>query len=247
MKRAALVPSPWPGDSPYQVALHVHFRRRRHRAKWEVQNATDGAWAVDFRRRPWPLGRWHPDLVGWIHLPSGRWELRSRPRAVHACRERSARVALRAADGTRARSSAPTSTAETSTARSARAESLRGLEGGRWTCPACPRREDWNIDATGLAHIAADLVGPRASSIGRRSSLAIDDLAIVSAKAIGIDLHRILLQEVLGVVLEKGKAEIESGGSERPHLCRDGLHLVPAVGPVARKVSLGVLAGRGLT
>ena len=78
--------------------------------------------------------------------------------------------------------------------------------------------EDWNIDATGLARIAADLTLDAEDIKASKGTfnLAIDDLAIVSAKAMGIDLTPASFSEaILDVVNENTARKLKGRGGSR--------------------------------
>ena len=227
MKKAAIgaITLAW-GLLVFLVALHVHFPGDAAiaRAKWEVQNATDGAWAVDASAANlWRLsGVGIEDLVVYRVDPTSRrgGEEDDPADAVPFMRAENvrARVALLPLlMGTReVEFDADVYGGNVNGSVGEGAESRRVvLEGEALDLSRVPLEgEDWNIDATGLARIAADLTldAEDIKASEGTFNLAIDDLAIVSAKAMGIDLTPASFSEaVLDVVLEKGKAEIESG------------------------------------
>ena len=85
--------------------------------------------------------------------------------------------------------------------------------------------EDWNIDATGLARIAADLTLDAEDTKASEGTfnLAIDDLAIVSAKAMGIDLTPASSPKQSSTSSwRRARPRSSRAVHFRPHLCRDG-------------------------
>jgi len=210
----------------FVMALHVHFPGDAaiERAKWEVQTASEGAWAIDAADASlWRLsGVEIDDLVVYrVDTTQRRRSDEDEPSdGVPWLRAESVRARLALLpllSGTRAvdfdadvyGGHLSGSIGEGETTREVH------LEGEALDLARIPLEgEDWNVDATGLARIMADLTIDAESVKESEGSfrLVIDDLAITSARAMGLDLTPATFTEaILEFELDGGKASIETG------------------------------------
>jgi type II secretion system protein N len=210
----------------FVVALHVHFPgdAALERAQWEVQNGSDGAWAIDADSADlWMLsGVDIEDLVVYkVDTTTRRRAGEDEPAdAVPFLRAENARARLSllpllmgerevAFDADVYGGNVSGTVAEGTTSRRVQVEgedldlSRIPLEG-----------EDWNIEATGKARVDADLTldAEDVKASEGTLKLVIDEFAIASAKAMGLDLTPATFTEaVLEIALDGGKANIETG------------------------------------
>jgi type II secretion system protein N len=216
------------GLAIFVVALHVHFPgdAALERAQWEVQDGSDGGWAIDAgAANLWMLsGVEIEDLIVYKvdATTSGRRgaEDEDPAEAVPFLRAENARARLSllpllmgerevAFDADVYGGNVSGTVAEGTVTRRV------VLEGEDLDLSRIPLEgEDWNIEATGKARLDADLTldAEDVKASEGTLKLVIDEFAIESAKAMGLDLTPASFTEaVLEIALEGGKANIESG------------------------------------
>lgn len=212
----------------FVAALHLHFPgdAALERAQWEVQKGSDGAWAIDAEA----TDLWMLSGIDITELVVYRIESTSTPgrdgdadapvpavpflRAERA-RARLALLPLLAGEREVAFDAEAFGGSLTGTVAEGPAARRIQLVGEDLDLSRVPLEgEDWNIEATGSARVDADLTLDAEDVKASEGSfrLAIDAFAIASAKAMGLDLTPASFTEaVLEVVLENGKAAIETG------------------------------------
>lgn len=216
------------GAAVFVAALHFHFPgdAALERAQWEVQNGSDGGWAIDAEA----ANLWMLSGVEIEDLIVYKVDTTASRRSSSEDEDPAAAVPFLRAENARARLSLfPLLLGEREVEFDA--DVFGGNLSGTVAEGAVTRRvvvagedldlsrvplegEDWNIEATGKARLDADLTldAEDVKASEGTLKLVIDSFAIESAKAMGLDLTPATFTEaVLEIVLEGGKANIESG------------------------------------
>jgi type II secretion system protein N len=214
----------------FVVALHVHFPgdAALERAQWEVQQATDGGWAIDAgEANLWRLtGVTADDVVVYkVDQPK-----RKRRKADDEDADTANAVPFLRAERARARLALlPLLKGEQQLAFDA--DVYGGSVVGRVGQGSSTRSlvlaaedldlsrvplegEDWMVDATGRLKVDADLTldAEDVEASAGTLKLSIDDFGIQSARAMGLDLTPASFSEaVVEIEVEDGKATIQNG------------------------------------